>query len=106
MKRAIERKRVWPALITGLSPSAAKASRPTAAGPATSGRRRSETTLRLWPGFVDVERPAVHGVAIECIDRLVSFGFVGHFHKRETAGAAGLTIGHDTGAVHYPVPFK
>jgi hypothetical protein len=81
-----------------MSAAAARAAATAGAGP--------ETTLRLRTRLVHVERPSIQGVAVQGVNRLVGFRFVGHFHKGKTARAASFTIGHDTGAIDGAVPFK
>src|ERR1700678_2877864 len=52
--------------------------------------------IRLRSSFVDLQRASAHLLPIQSDDSLVGFSGVGHLDKSEAAGAAGLTVGHDT----------
>jgi hypothetical protein len=43
------------------------------------------STLRLWPGFIDVQGAAFEAVAIEGRNRSISLRRVVHFHESESA---------------------
>ena len=77
-----------------------------AAEAASTAAAAAEAAIRLRPRFVDIQRAAVHGVAIESGNRLIRLPFVFHFDERETARTAGVTIRHDPGAIDLAIPFK
>jgi hypothetical protein len=57
-------------------------------------------TLHFRAGFVHIEGAAADLAAVEGCDGFVAFFRIRHFHKSETAGAAGVTVGHDADAIH------
>jgi hypothetical protein len=66
----------------------------------------TEAAVGFGTGFVHVQRTSVQGVAIEGGNGLVRLAFIFHFDECETAGTSGLTICHDSGAVHLAVAFE
>src|SRR5260370_37734377 len=74
-------------------------------------RARSKTLLRAWliksitfasatallarPGFVDGQRPALVGCAVQGRDGLLGLFVVTHFHEAESPGSAGLAVCDD-----------
>lgn len=78
---------------------AAPAPTATAAAPetASSATRAAWAAFLARPGFIDRQRPIFVLEAVEGRDRLVGLGIVFHFHKPETARAAGFAVGDDLG---------
>jgi hypothetical protein len=97
-------------------PASAAATTTTAASTASTASSTASTTaiatavatasagaLSLWTSLVDVERAAVHLRPIEGSDSLLSIFSAGHFHKAETARAAGVAVGHNAHPIHLPI---
>jgi hypothetical protein len=57
-------------------------------------------TFRFRFGLVDSQRSSAQIGSIERRDRLVGFAGIGHFHERETTGAARISIGHERYLFH------
>ena len=91
-----------PAPATG-SPSAATAG---AEAIATASAARSESTIRLRPCFVYVDRSSIQAGTVQSSNRLVRFPLVFHFHKREAARTARVPVSHDPRAVHHAVALE
>src|SRR5689334_19361494 len=85
-----------PARFAPLTPETAAA----AAWPATA------TSLGLGTSFIDVQRTSFEIRAIQGSDGPVGFLGLAHFHKREAAGAAGVTIRHQIDAINSSILFK
>lgn len=51
--------------------------------------------------FADAQRTAAHLRAVQGVNRLVGFRFVGHIHKAEALGATSLSV-HDHGGFRNP----
>jgi hypothetical protein len=101
----------WPATAAPTSTAGASATTPATTSAATEAVASTtgaapKTPVRLGPGFIDVQRPAIHGVSVERRNRLVGLGFVFHFNKCEPARPAGVTICHNSGAVDRAVLFE
>jgi hypothetical protein len=90
---------------TTTAATAGPAATTAAAEPAASATT-TKSAIRLGSGFVHIQCAPVEAVAIQRLNGLIRFRFVLHFHKRETAGTAGVAIGHDPGAVHCAVSFE
>ena len=87
-------------------PPPGRAAATAAAEAAAAAAAAAEAAIRLGTGFVDIQRTAVHGVAVESGNRLIRLPFIFHFDERETARTAGIAIRHDAGAVHLAVPLE
>jgi len=62
--------------------------------------------LGLGAGFVDVDGAPANLATVEGCDRFFAVFVAGHLDKTETAGAAGIAIGHDAHTVHLSVTFE
>src|SRR5579859_2800231 len=51
--------------------------------------------VRLWTGFVDVERSAVDGYTVQGSNGLFTLAIVVHFDKSKTSGLSRITIRAD-----------
>jgi hypothetical protein len=90
--------------------SAATAAGTTAATPAAkstaAASAAAKSAVRFRTGFVHVQRASIKGVSVESGNGLIRLAFIFHLDECETAGTAGFTICHDSGAVYLAVPLK
>jgi hypothetical protein len=93
--------------IEGLLPAwFAPLTRKTAAAAAVSAAASATTALSLGTSFIDIQRAAFESHAIQASDGLVSFIGIAHFNKREAAGAASVTIGHQIDTINGSIPLE
>jgi hypothetical protein len=88
------------ATATARTTAAAASKSAAAAAPA------AKAAVGFRTGFIHVQRASVKGVSIESGNGLIRLAFIFHLDECETAGTAGLTICHDSGAVYLAVPLK
>jgi hypothetical protein len=72
----------------------------------TAAASATAAALGLGTSFIDVQRATFEIRAIQAGNRAVGFVGVAHFHKRKTAGAAGITIRYQIDTIHGSIPFK
>jgi hypothetical protein len=95
-------------LVTAAAPTAAATTISTAATTAVPATVASTTTvstatasaLHFRASFIYIEGASADLASVERSDCFVSLFCIGHFHKSETARAAGVPIGHDADAIH------
>jgi hypothetical protein len=78
---------------------------PRAAAPATRSTA-ARSAIRLRAGFVDVQRSAIQVLAVETVDRRVSFRIHAHFDKSEASGLPRITISDDVNSIDAAVRLK
>jgi len=83
--------------------TAASASSKSAAATTTTA---AKATVGFRTGFVHVQRASIKGVSIESGNGLIRLAFIFHLDECETAGTAGFTICHDSGAIYLAVPLE
>jgi len=88
------------------------ASTTTAAGTSSAARtptapaESAGAAIGLGTGFVDIQRASAEFFAVQSGDGFLGFRGVGHFYKCESAGTAGVAIGHDAYLIDFAVGFK
>src|SRR5579872_1260069 len=66
----------------------------------------ASSALSLGTGFVHVDGASADLGAVQCCDGFLAVLIAGHFDEAETAGAAGVAVGHDTDAIDLTVTFE
>jgi hypothetical protein len=62
--------------------------------------------LCLGASFVDVKRPAVEILAVQCGNRPITLAIVAHLDESEAAWLTGIAVGDNIDAIHGAVSFK
>jgi hypothetical protein len=84
-----------PAAFTSSAAGASATTAPAEAASASPAKASTSATraVRLWLGFIDLQRASAEFASVQCCDGLFGFASVGHFNKRKAAGPSGFAVG-------------
>jgi hypothetical protein len=72
---------------------------PAATAAAAVSTAAATAAIFFGPGFVDIQRAAIHVAAVQRLDGILALTVVAHFHESKPAGPAGVPVGYDVYAV-------